>query len=171
MDKIILQRDMLDYKRGEYISNFTYKRSILNKEIKKAKRKRHSDFVKKNRKTLIILDTLFVLIILFNLGALLITNALVVKAEPTLELMEVNPIAAEQYGLEFHPEAKTEFIGFVFYMYIWSFLSISYIIFRRYIYKDKHLSILIGFIVLYGIGIGTDFINDLGYYIGKLIYT
>jgi len=156
MEKLILEIDKLNNKKREYLSNFKHRKSILNKERKKKIKEKHHKFVKDNRKVLLWLDIAFVIIILFNLGALLITNALVIKDEPTKEIMEANPVASEIHGFKLHPEAKFLFFTFIFFISTWVVLSFMYVQSRRYISEERHFSFLIGFIIFYGIALGTD---------------
>ncbi len=149
---------------------FKYEKSLLNDKIRKRKKEKHNKFVKEHKKTLRYLDTIFVIIILFNLGALLITNALVFKDNPSAEFFESNPIAGEIHGFKLHSGENSFFASFMFFVYMWAFLSFLYIYVRRIIYEERHLFALIAYAILYATVLGTDFINNLGFYLGKGIY-
>ena len=113
---------------------------------------------------------IIVILIFFNLGALLITNALVVKANPDGEFMEANPVVGEIHDFEVHPEGKIVMTKMMFFIIIWSFLTLMYI-FRRNRINEKSLLYQPFFILIfYTLALTTDFVNDLGYYIGVKLW-
>ncbi len=127
-------------------------------------------FRKEYRKIFFAFDIFIALIILSNLGALLITNALVVKVEPEKEFYEANPVTAEMYDYEVHPEAKETMSKFLVPIYIWTAMTIAYLLARNNIRSRYWLSMLGFYIIFYMFALGTDFINNLGYFIGVKLY-
>ncbi len=170
MNELKLKKNKLSDEKRKSLSYFKYRKSILNEKIRKRRKEKHNKFIKDNKKVVISLDVLFGLIILFNLGALLITNTLVIKDDPSKEFTEANPIAGEIHGFKLHSGENSFFASFMFFVYMWAFLSFLYIYVRRIIYEERHLFALIAYAILYATVLGTDFINNLGFYLGKVIY-
>lgn len=107
------------------------------------------------------------------MGALSITNALVVKAEPELLLYEANPVGAEMHDYE--PAAPSEalpaIIGLFKHILLWTILGFLYIYQRTTIYNDGGLYFLL-FLTIYIFSVTScDFFNNLGFLIGKVVYS
>ncbi len=66
----------------------------------------HKEFVKHTRRFLIVMDVMVVLMVLANFGAVIMTNALVVRATPNMTLMEGNPVQSKINNYVEHPQAK-----------------------------------------------------------------
>lgn len=150
----------------------TLRSKIINNRLRLRELKHLSkvQFRKENKRIFLLFDIAVILIILSNFGALLITNALVVKVEPEKEFYEVNIVTAEKYDFVEHPEANKKMSQFLFHIYVWTFMIVLYILVRNNI-RSRYWFTLLGFyIIFYAIAFGTDFINDLGYYIGVKLY-
>lgn len=172
----------------------------ISKEIKAEKIKVSEELLKTkrrfrdNHKTHIrVLDIAVILIILMNLGALLITNSLAMRTTPDIVLekfntitnetetfiqkgkqapilMEVNPVMAKQQDLVPHPEAIRLLNLFIRFLIIWSLLTFTYYMGRSKMHKELHLNVLTFYTIFYATILGTDFIGDLGFLIGKVIF-
>ena len=117
-----------------------------------------------------ITDILIVLAFIMNLFALGMTNYLAVKKEPSVVLVEANPIQTNIINKDFklHPEWKIV-IGKLFkQVFIWTIIFYAYYLFRREFTFKKNLDCMV-FIALFSfITFSIDFANDLGFFIGKL---
>jgi len=170
--KINLQQRKINYAK-EVIPLKRQLFKLKREEFIKGVKSHHNDcrvFRKENKKTFLILDLLLIIMILCNLGALLITNALVVRVEPNIELMEANPVVAEIDSFEMHPEATGLFKSFIRYVILWSFFTFMYFLIRNNTRSYFLMYFLMFYVILYSITLSTDFINDLGYYIGKKLW-
>ena len=127
-----------------------------------------------HKKTIILLDILMILGVLSNVGALAITNALVVKATPGGEFVEVNPISAEAYDLKQAPVEVRPGLWIAFgkqlIRYLFMGLTLGVYIWMRhkaYHWRD-YLVLAVGastwFVILL-----MDFAGNLGFYIGTLL--
>ena len=154
--------------------NLLHKKAELNDEIKIEKKRMHKRFVEINKRLFITLDILVMVIILFNMGAAFMTKAMVVKktfdAGKELKVYEINSVVAEQGNYEPHPKAEEYFKVILVNLFRWSIMLFAYIYFRRTIYTEESLIILIGIIAFYFFAWGVDFFNDAGYFVGNLIY-
>jgi len=116
-----------------------------------------------------VLDVLVICIILFNFGAVLLTNAMVVKTEPNVELYEVNIVAASMNDYEPHPEWKSILTATMKQFLIWMAMIYGYIYLRRTVMTDAGLAGLgSGVVYLFSV-LGWDFFNDLGFLVGSLL--
>lgn len=139
-------------------------------QIKQQKKILHQKFKEENKKKLIILDITIILILLFNIGVLTITNSLVLKNNPNQKIIEANPITAKNYNYKTNNEGKYVMTAFMFHCLIW-IIIISYYLYNRFhITTKQELTIFTGYIIIYLIILGLDFFNDFGYLIGKLIW-
>lgn len=155
---------MLNSKRKD-ISN-------LKVTIKSKEKELHTLFVKENKRTFKILDTLFILMFVFNMVALFTTNMMVAKT--TEQFVEVNLISAEMNNYETHPDEATKhglFNGLLFRLFYWSMLISMYVIFRRNIKTENQLTILMAIVLVWFAVMSWDVINNLGYVFGRLIWT
>ena len=110
--------------------------------------------------------------ILFNLGALIMTNMHVVRSNPTIELREANPIQVKQN--DFKPveqeQVRHYMGGYLIQVFEWTFLIGAYLIQRRGVRTGANLNLLILIVIFTLVATTLDFSNDLGYTLGKLIY-
>jgi len=149
------------------------KRRLINHEIKVRKNyiecKRLDEFKQKYKTTLSVLDIAMVLVIIFNIGALLITNSLVLKENPETELYEANVIVAEENNYVPHPEAVEQFKAFTNQIDIYWLIMILYLFIRFTIKNEIHLYFLILLVTYLLVSTGYDFFHDFGYWIGKVL--
>lgn len=139
--------------------------------INKYKAKQSQWFRKQNQKALIILDIILICCFLLNIGALAITKALVIKNNPTKQLVEANPVTANTYQLQTNNEANYRFMGFYIHALLWVFLIGLYIYKRQTTKTNIELYNLIFTVLGWLVILALDFFNDFGYLIGKLIFT
>ena len=150
--------------------------SIISKKdfkvrIKECKARLHKEYVKHNRKKFWIIDLLFLACILFNVGALVMTNMLVMKAQPTKVLVEANPVQAGLNDYQTNSAAQAGFFMVVLkQMLIWTGLIIGFLWYRRNIVCDDSWWIVLCIIIYYSVMTGLDFFNNLGFLIGKTLY-
>lgn len=140
----------------------------------------HKDFVTEHRKLLLVLDILMISVVVGNLLAVAITNAIVYKekSEPAIPggervdvpMLEANPIQAEAGGYAPHPNGKSIMFSVMKQLYIWAFLIFGYWMIRRIIRTESLLAVLLFIVVLYGVSIHTDLTNNTGYLVGKLLF-
>lgn len=148
-------------------------RKIVNNSIRKEKRRLHSSLTTVHKKIFIALDILFILSILFNFGAITITNAMVVKSAPSpgdITFIEANPVVAEAYDLKTTPEANNLFKKMLIHFSIWFLLLGCYVYLRRTIFTEAGLTVLSTIVLGYFIIYGWDFFNDFGYWIGRVMF-
>ena len=116
------------------------------------------------------MDICLALLILFNIGALILTNALVYKEEPATVVYEVNPIASATHGYEEHPESSSLYISFIKQGLMYILLIVSYFFVRMASYTKTIL--IFSLAIMFGAALisGIDFFNDFGYFMGKTIW-
>jgi len=154
----------------ELIIQLKTEKTKINEKIKLFYQKQKLLYRKKNKRIICLLDIAIILAIVFNLGAVLITNVLVIKAEPETKFMEMNPAAAEAGNYELHPDSKESFKLFNFLIMNWFFIIAGYLIVRSRIYNNLTLT-LVGFYVLYILtGTCLDFFNNFGFILGVWLY-
>lgn len=121
------------------------------------------------------LDILVILLIVFNIGALVTTHILVVKKEPQSKFGEANLAAAEAFDLQ--PLEKKQ-ANKIYNMIIFKGLLYGFIVGTYYFLRTNYLItksnynfytmilfvFLIGFVYMY------DFFNNFGYLLGVILY-
>lgn len=146
----------------------------INEKIREEKRRGNKRLKKKYKKWFLLLDIAMILIIMSNLGATLITNALVMKVgegEPLPVLKEINPVVAKNSGYVPAPQANTLIIPLITFLVVWGIVTSIYFLYRNTIYLETQLYGLTFFVITYGIIFGWDFTNDFGFLVGKIIFT
>jgi len=139
---------------------------VLQKDYRK---KAHKSFVKENRGWFWFFDVAIVLLLLFNYGAAALTNALLMS-NPEIKLYEGNSIQVDINNYEEHDESKARFVGFYFQAFMWSIILFGYLFFRTHIFEFQDFYIMAFFTVLYLFSLSFDFVNNFGFYIGKIIF-
>ncbi len=163
-----------------------------NKKVYKIRQKNYEkqlakQYFKHNNKKFWWLKIIIILAILSNMGALLLTNATVVKSTPTTEIYELNPtVCGDDKELECHPvtdiniqgSAARSWMNYVIIIF-WvalrpSILAAMMIYLYHSIkissYSHKHFYMHSSLIIFVAMGLGYDFVNDLGYWIGRIIW-
>lgn len=138
--------------------------------IKERKRKLHSLLYKEKKQLFIIMDVLIILCIILNLGAVTLTNMLIIKKEPNHVLQEVNPIMSEVHGFNLHPDYAKLYTQIIIQLLIWAGISIWYVFMRLNMYTPEMLYWFFCIVIGYFLIISFDFFNDFGFLLGKIIY-
>lgn len=169
------------------------KLSMLRKEL-------HFEFVKNNKLFFRIADILFIIMILFNMGALVLTKVMVqergyeeaynqaeqiklntnttkttseIVNEDLVEYKEANPFQAKINNLN----SVAPLLGIALIMvmlrqaFFWAILSFLYMITRMNLRTRTEQFIFVLYICLFAFMLYYDFGTDLGLWIGKLIYS
>jgi hypothetical protein len=114
-----------------------------------------------------VFDIIFVSCILFNIGAIIITNALVMKETPIIK--EANPFQAKIAG--YVPLNKPIVLtAFVVRCFMWTILTFLYLFQRSRVHNDLSYWWFVFTMIFIASVIYLDFLNDLGFIIGKWIY-
>ena len=143
---------------------------ILRHKLQVEKRELHKKFYKEHRGWFWFLDVLIVLGLLFNLGAIGITNALVMKANPEKVMEEATPVQAKLNNFETSTKAQNSFFPIMIHMLFLAWLLGYYVVWRNKVKNWQELNGLIIFAIAFSYMLGYDFTNDLGYWIGKKLW-
>ena len=120
------------------------------------------------REKLWILDIFFILTILFNVGALVITNILVIKNAPESKFVEDNKAASERFGFEYGNEVR--FSGYILHCLCWAILIFIYVLRRANVHNALTYWWLTFWIIFMVTFTAFDFFNNFGYWLGKVFY-
>jgi hypothetical protein len=117
------------------------------------------------------LDIAIIISVLFNIGAVILTNAMVVKANPTGHAVEANPLQAKLHGWETIKTGLQSSFGFMLHIGIMTILIAFYLIQRQNIAgSETNLFLMAVYTIFIFLLCTLDFSNDLGFYIGKLLF-
>lgn len=145
-------------------------RRKTNQRIKDCRRELHKEYLQSNKLKLRVLDIAMIMVILFNFGALVITNALVVKVNPTEPLMEANPIQSKMNGYVQNPRGAEILNALLKQAVIWFILIGAYLHLRYNIFKERVYYAVFGLVLFYVILTSLDFFNDFGFWIGRMMF-
>jgi hypothetical protein len=124
-------------------------------------------------------DILIIISILFNFGAVAITNAMVVKADPQVQLYEANPTMQEHMNyaeagdnVEMSDKKDIEIFwkGIIIHMIKIMFLIGTYLAYRFFAASRIGIYNLLVISIIFFIMLGYDFSNDFGYWIAMKIW-
>jgi len=165
------------------------KKKQLGYEIRQQQRNEHTRLYSSHKAMFRLMDIAVVLIILMNFGAVALTNLMVVKQTPEIvehlreanvvqakmnnyveHLREANVVQAKMNNYEVHPEATKTMLAFVKQALIWTFILFVYIYYRSRIWNEFQLGLMLSCVCFYFIICGSDFFNDFGFFIGKLMF-
>lgn len=157
--------------------------AIKKHELKQEKRRLHKEFKAEHKLTFRIMDLMMACIIIFNFGALTITDYLVAdknfetakEENITITFYEANPVTENIHGYEGAPvEEKTKAAGLIFALFkqslLWAIMILCYIYYRNRIHTQTELYIILFVLLFYIISLGTDFFNNLTLLLAKLRY-
>lgn len=150
-----------------------YKLNLLNEKVRQEKERLNNNLRDEYKIIFKLMDVLFIFFFVFNIGAVIITNMMVVKEVPpdkTLELREVNPIQAQMNGYKTHPEYKSLIIALLKQAAIYFIFSLGYFLMRYKLYTRFQLTMMLGIMFYYFSLSALDFFNDFGFVIGGWIY-
>lgn len=129
------------------------------------KKMMHKKFMLNNKKAVQILDIIFVLMILCNFGALILTNYAVIQTKVELQqpltVYEVNPVQIKINHFEAHPRSNQLFYRIMRQLTIWFFIMSMYIFFRRTVFTEEGFHALQLNLILLFVFVFYDLINDL----------
>jgi magnesium-transporting ATPase (P-type) len=145
--------------------------TVLKSKLKKRKLELHYILKSTYKRWFTYMDVLMIFAIIFNIGALITTNILVVKQTPSTPFYEIMPVAAETNNYQLHEDWKNEYTAFMFNLLIYVILLSSYWVFRHNIYSREQLISFCGSINILFFIFAIDFLGNFSYLIGKLIYT
>lgn len=154
------------------LSTLEKRKKDIECKLKEQKRKEHKAFVKEHKKLLLFFDILMIASVLMNLGAVMMTNVMVVKDNPDMSLYEANPVQSEVHDYVPLEEKSTPFTDTLFFKFLlnavmWIFVIGSYIHTRTQIRTNTDLMVLTFLTIWVGYLITIDFVNDLGFIIGR----
>lgn len=140
------------------------------KRITRLKHKKGREYIhQKYPKLLIYCDILIAVSILFNFFALAITNYMVVHNQPEKKVYEVNPIVAQKNDYQAHPQSKSLFTALIGQLYGWFILILAYVYMRWKVSSETSKNIFVSIVLTWFVFLTYDFINDLGYLLGKIL--
>ena len=142
----------------------------INHSITLEKKQLHRDFIKVNKTLVRVCDILLILAILFNIGAIVLTNMLVMKVEPTTVIVEANPVQAKNLGIEAHPGGYAELAKLIIPFLYWTVVVLLFLFWRRVMYSDAILNLLLVWGVYLALLTALDFFNNLGFLLGKSMF-
>ena len=112
---------------------------------------------------------LIALALLSNIGATILTNALIVKETPDVKMVEANPV---QCGVGGYECVEDKWVGWAvigaFYLHaiIYTYFIMYYVLARKGIWNDKKYYMVLGLYLFITLLLFKDFVHDLGYYVG-----
>ena len=127
----------------------------IKEKIKDVKRRKNIKLRQQYKFLIRSMDIALICMVLFNAGALMITNALVMRENPNMELVEANPIQAEINDFQTETERITQaqavkvYLSYLFQILVWTILIFCYIYYRSVIINSKELFGIAFFILLY----------------------
>lgn len=165
----------------------------LKENLKYAKRQQHNYLYKEYKSLFIFMDILVVLMMLMNFGALFTTNLLVsqknyenskITGEPVtyieanaggfaakeLETIEDIGLTSKEL-IESKKKVSAEIRLFLLFALYWIVILAMYMISRIKCYSHLHLTIMVVVILWYFTLLSMDFVNDFGFYIGKVLFS
>lgn len=161
--------DVVELERLKLASKLSKKQYKV--RVRECKKRLHNSYYKSNRNKFWVLDALLVLCLLFNVGALVITNMIVVKARPDSVFVESNPVQASLNGWQTSKAAvKSFFSVFVKQVLFYTILVFGYLYYRKSIIDDGSYWLVLFFMIYYIVGMGLDFFHDLGFLLGRITF-
>ena len=134
------------------------------------KKSLNKEYIKNNKWKVLILDLALILVIFSNIGALLTTNALVVRENPDTEFKEANPIQCDWNGYSCAIDGMKFMFSFLNQCILWTIIIGWYIYIRKTVFSEEGYWLLLMIMLFYVVVTSLDFINNLGYYIGKVLF-
>jgi len=144
----------------------------IKQDIKREKRRLHKEYVAENKRALMIMDFAMVCVIMFNLGALVMTNLLVVQVEPTKGFVEANQAQCNWNGFSCAEEnngAKLVY-SLLKQSFLWTIMIFAYLVRRSKVYTDEGFYLMFFIVTFYFWMTNIDFVHDVGLYIGKVMF-
>jgi len=155
---------------GNLLEYYAYRKKQLGYEIRRQQGREHEDILRRHTIVFRLMDIMVVLLILMNFGAVALTNVLLIKQQPDTVLSEANPIQAKAHGYEQHPQYSTLIKALLYQSFLWSIMLFFYIYYRRRVYTEKQMWVMLFYVSFYFSVCGADFFNDFGYWLGRLMF-
>ena len=151
---------------------FEYKamKTTYKNEIRQLRYNASKQFRTENKTWFRTLDIIGIILILLNFGALFMTGVLVIKNDPGKSFVEANPVQCQWNGWSCHDNYADMFIPVLKQMAIWTVLVGLYIFSRQNTFSITGLWVLTLMMTFYTVALSYDFINDLGLYVGKILF-
>ena len=163
-------------KSVETLASLGAEQYILKERIREAKKECNRDLRKEHKTLFRVFDIVIIFIILANVGAMVLTNILVIRQDPNVVLTEANPITAEIHDFvpstDRYPKGLVfgNLIGFSITVVVYVLIIGFYLYTRFYSVVRKQLYQNMITMTFLGMAIFLDFFNNLGIYIGILIW-
>ena len=139
----------------------------LQHQVKLEKKRLSKSYKAHYKHFLITIDCLIIIAFLFNLGSIALTNALVAKNTPDIELIEANPVQAKANNLK---TSQLAWVGlavmFLKQIVPWTILGIVYVINRYNVYSHASFMVMTSLVLYLLVATSVDFFNNLGYFVG-----
>lgn len=156
---------------GNLLEHYIYRKKQLDYEIKRQQSREHGELLKRQAIVFKLMDTMVLLLVFMNFGAVALTNVLLIKQQPDAVLSEANTIQAEAHGYEKHPQASSLIKTLVYQAFLWAILLFCYIYYRRRVYTEKQMWFMLGFVSFYFMLCGIDFFNNYGFCVGRMLFS
>lgn len=156
---------------NRYYHLIAQKKSVKH-EIKQEEKRMHNALMVHHKTRLRWLDVSIALAILFNMGALAMSNLMIVEAKPQMKIVELNPVVGKAQNYETLPVEKAKPLLKQFYkpLLFYAFVVFFVIFMRMSMFTESILNAYT-ILVFYALAIfGYDFFNDLGYFLGKVMF-
>ena len=130
----------------------------------------HNAFVKKNKGWVRTLDIVMIIVVLLNFGAVFMTNMLVVKTNPEVELKEANAVQAEMNDYEVHEQGGQLMKSILLQTVLWVIILSVFVSNRMMLITYPQLTVMTVTVIYFAFLLTLDFVNDFGYLIGVLLW-
>lgn len=141
---------------------------ILNEEISEEVEEASFEYRNKNKEFFNLCDRFFIFGILANIGAVILTNALIFSKHNAVKLIESNPMTCHSYGcyLPFVVGA----LVLIKHIIVYGMMAYGYVLVRYNIYTNWAFYIFLAVIMAFATMTTFDFANNFGYFIGTLLF-
>lgn len=155
---------------GKALSNV--KLASLKEQVKDEKERLNKQIRNIYKKQYRLCDIALLIMILSNIGAFVITNALVVKtaeaAGEEIHFVESNPVMAEHHAFETTPESQLEFFSLITHFSLLLILIVLINYMRFFNHNRAGAYVYFFSVGTYGFILFFDFISNLGYWLGVM---
>lgn len=116
------------------------------------------------------IDWIIIIAIVFNMGAMLLTNIMVTKDFEDIKFVEANPVQCKLSGFWCMGKAIDGFVLIFKQLIIYGTMVYAYSMFRNKIKNDLEAGTLRASLLFLVVSVSFDFINNFGYWLGVLIF-
>ena len=127
------------------------KKKQLGYEVRQAQRNEHNRLYLSHKAMFRLMDIAVVLMIIMNFGAVALTNMMAVRAKPIIAetLTEANVVHAKVGNYVVNPEGTRTMKIFVSQAMIWAFILFVYIYYRKRVWNEFQLGLMISAVCFY----------------------